>query len=171
MYKSFFALALVSGLANAVTAVHVSVAHVSPHVAVAEAHVAPHVAVSEPAAHVSVAHAEVESVPIRSMSVSERSLVIPKAVRLYGPRYTPLRYYHNTDEQADPLLTTVCTPDEFSKAQQWQALCKQTDLKYCELLSYFRYCEQADIDAVSVLRKAKPEYHNIYVDDSAKPDQ
>lgn len=68
-------------------------------------------------------------------------------------------------EVATPLLT-VCTTEEFNKAQKWQEDCNQLDnvsSRMCPLLSYFRYCKEATPDGVKGLQPAKPKYTHVYI--------
>lgn len=68
-------------------------------------------------------------------------------------------------EVATPLLT-VCTTEEFVKAQKWQEDCNQLDnisSRMCPILSYFRYCKEATPDEVRGLKPAKPNYTHVYI--------
>lgn len=71
----------------------------------------------------------------------------------------------STVEVATPLLT-VCTTEQFAKAQQWQEDCRQlNDIPYhmCPILSYFRQCKEATPDDVKGLLPAKANYRNVYI--------
>jgi hypothetical protein len=134
----------------------------------ASAHVSAHASVSE--GHMSGAHIS-ESVPIAHMTPTARSALIPNSRTFYV-------IHNNSQTQAseatDPLLVTVCDGKEFSDALKWQGLCKEDseiNSGYCALLSYFRYCKQADIADVGGLQPAGKDYHNVflYVDRSPEP--
>lgn len=138
-----------------------SVGHVAAH---SEGHVVGH---SE--AH-SEAHVSKFS-GLRTMSMSERANTIPQSNIRYHTNYVRSRGPTPTSTDPDPLLVTVCTPDELTKARHWQELCKEDDnvtTGYCSLLSYFRYCKQADLEDVQGLPLAGPNYHNVYVDSSSE---
>lgn len=132
-----------------------SVGHVSAH---SEGH-----SIGHSEAHVS------KFTGLRTMSLSDRNTIIPQATSRFVPIYRHTSTSNSTE--SDPLLVTVCTNDELARARKWQDLCKEDDginSEYCSLLSYFRYCRQADLDDVQGLVPASTNYHNVYVDSSAQ---
>lgn len=66
---------------------------------------------------------------------------------------------------ATPLLT-VCTKGELAQAKAWQRDCRELDTinaSYCPLLSYFRYCKEAEPADVAGLMPAGPRYRHVHL--------
>ncbi|MNZ69607.1 hypothetical protein D3C78_879130 [compost metagenome] len=66
---------------------------------------------------------------------------------------------------ATPLLTK-CTVEQFNQAKLWQQDCMNLDdvgHRYCPLLSYFRYCKEAQPDEVVNLVPAGKDYKHVFL--------
>jgi hypothetical protein len=68
-------------------------------------------------------------------------------------------------EVATPFLTK-CTNAQFEQAKLWQEDCKNIadiNAHYCPILSYFRYCKEADPSEVQDLKTAGDKYKHVFL--------
>ncbi|QTH80431.1 hypothetical protein PA10_00233 [Pseudomonas phage pPa_SNUABM_DT01] len=92
----------------------------------------------------------------------------PTFLPMYIPIYLPSASTPGTVEKVDvatPMLTK-CTQEQFQQAKLWQQDCKQLEDisdRYCPILSYFRYCKEAQPDEIKELKQAGPNYKHVYL--------
>ncbi|ARV77430.1 hypothetical protein FDI21_gp281 [Pseudomonas phage Noxifer] len=138
-------------------------------VSISPARVSIPVRVSTPSARVSTPTPSVRSSTPRVSTTSNSTNMLPMYMLLPVIAASSSASHASTEadtvEVATPMLT-VCTTEQYVKAQQWQEDCRQVkDIPYhmCPILSYFRQCKEATPDDVKGLLPAKANYRHVYI--------